>query len=281
MDRLLADGWADAIVVVDADSVADRDFLAALVQPFEAGARAVQGESLLYDDSSPGSALRVLAFLLVNRVRPTGRAVLRLSATHLAGNGMLLARDLLLAKPWSAFTSAEDLEYSLDLQLARVKIAFAPGAVLLSPTAPDPRAAAQQQLRWEGGKMHLARIWIPRLLVRAVGRRRPALLGLAFDLAMPPLGFLSAIAVTGAFISAGSALAGLLPRLAVLPWVVSLIGIALHVLVGMRAGHAPASCYRALVRAPWFVITKLMRARHVLTFSADTWVRTDRGSTAR
>lgn len=281
MDQLLADAATDAIVVVDADSVADRDFLMTLVQPFEAGARAVQGESLMYGDGSPGSTLRVLAFLLVNRVRPTGRAVLRLSATHLAGNGMLLARDQLLTKPWNAFTSAEDLEYSLDLHLSGIRIAFARGAVLLSPTAPDAHAATQQQLRWEGGKMRLARAWMPKLLARAISRRQPALLGLAFDLAMPPLGFLSAIALAGAVTSAALSLAGLLREPSFLPWAVALTAITLHVFVGMRAANAPAPCYRALLGAPWFVVTKLMRLKRVLTFDADTWVRTDRKSATR
>jgi len=92
--------------------------------------------------------------------------------TNLAGNGMLLANELLRARPWEAFTSAEDLEYSLELNMASIRIAFAGGAVLLSPPAPNPQAAAQQQLRWEGGKALLARTWIPRLIMAALRDRQ-------------------------------------------------------------------------------------------------------------
>jgi cellulose synthase/poly-beta-1,6-N-acetylglucosamine synthase-like glycosyltransferase len=282
MDRLLTGKTpADAVVVVDADSVADPDFLATLVAPFQAGAQAVQGESLLYGDGSPGTALRVVAFLLVNRVRPAGRCVLGLPATHLAGNGMLLSRELLLAKPWGAFSSAEDLEYSVDLQMDRVRIAFAGGAVLRSPTAPNARAAAQQQLRWEGGKAHLARTRIPQLFMAGVRQRHLALLGVAFDLAVPPLGFLAAIVAGGVMASGLLWLAGILPILALTPWLLAGIATALYVLVGMRAAGASRADYRALLRAPWFVVTKPLRARRVLSFRGDTWVRTERGSTPR
>jgi 1,2-diacylglycerol 3-beta-glucosyltransferase len=281
MDRLLREqSDASAIAVVDADSVADPDFLAALIQPLRDGPRAVQGESLLYGDGSAASALRVAAFLLVNRVRPAGRAVLGLPATHLAGNGMLLARELLLTRPWRAFTSAEDLEYSVDLHLAGVRIAFAGGAVLRSPCAPNARAAAQQQLRWEGGKVHLARTWIPSLLGTAIRKRRPVLLGMAFELALPPLGLLAAILLLGTLVGGALALAALLPGWALTPWILGSATIPLFVVVGLRAGHASRSDYRALARAPLFVLNKPLQAHATWGFRGDTWMRTERPAPA-
>jgi cellulose synthase/poly-beta-1,6-N-acetylglucosamine synthase-like glycosyltransferase len=275
MDRLLPlEPLAEAVVVVDADSVAEPGFLLALVQPFEAGARAVQGESLLYGDGTRRSALRVSAFILINRVRPAGRAALGLGATHLAGNGMLLARDLLLERPWGAFTSAEDLEYSLGLHAEGITIAFAGGAVLLSPTAPHSRAAAQQQLRWEGGKALLARRWIPRLLAAAV--HRPGLVGIAFELALPPLGYLAAAVLVGTLIAAGLAAPSVTASVVLVPWLVGAAAILLFVLVGLKAGRAPGSAYCALVGAPLFVLAKPFHAWRVLRFRGDTWVRTER-----
>lgn len=281
MDQLLeAEPDADAIVVVDADSVADRDFLTILARPLTAGALAVQGESLLEDGGGPGTALRVPAFLLVNRVRPTGRAALGLPATHLAGNGMLLARELLAARPWTAFSSAEDLEYSIDLHKASVRIEFARGAVLHSPAAPSAQAAAQQQLRWEGGKAHLARTQLPSLVGAAIRQRRPMLLGMAFELAMPPLGFLTAGLLVGAMIGAGLVLLGELPAFTLSPWALALLTIVSAVLVGLKAGHATRSDYVALMRAPLLVLTKPLRARQVMSFRGDTWTRTERGATS-
>jgi cellulose synthase/poly-beta-1,6-N-acetylglucosamine synthase-like glycosyltransferase len=279
MDRMMAaDPAAEAFAVVDADSVADREFLSMLVVPLEAGARAVQGESLLEPGGQGVGGLRMSAFLLINRVRPAGRAVLRLPMTHLAGNGMLLTRELLLQKPWEAYTSAEDLEYSLDLQVDGIAIVYASGAVLLSPPAPNGEAAAKQQLRWEGGKFHLARTRLPRLVARAVRDRRPALLGVAFDLAVPPIGWLAAAALAGSLVAAGVVAVTSVPLWTLTPWLVGLCAIPLSVLVGLRAAGAPRSAYRALLRAPLLVLTKPLGAATLLRFRGDTWVRTERSA---
>jgi len=277
-DRILARTSApDAIVVVDADSEADPAFLAAIVDRLESGARAAQGESLLAPDGSPQSALRAAAFLLVNRTRPSGRSALGAGVT-LAGNGMAFAREVLVEHPWEAFTSAEDLEYTLRLRLHEVRVEFAAGAILRSPTAPNPRAAAEQQLRWEGGKLHLARTWVPKLAAAAVRERRPALLEAAFELAVPPLGLLAAVA--GAAAAAGGALvlAGALPLWPVLPWLIALAAIPLYVLIGLRAARAPAWAYRSIAHAPLYVLTKLLRVHRALRFRGDTRLRTERAS---
>ena len=265
----------DAVAVVDADSVAAADFLEALVDPFERGAPAAQGESLLTDDGSPASALRAAAFLLVNRVRPAGRAVLGLP-TRLAGNGMLFGRELLRSNPWTAYSSAEDVEYSVRLQLAGTGPAFAGGAILHSPTAPTVEAATQQQLRWEGGKVHVARTQIPRLVAAAFRLRRPRLLEAALELAAPPLGLLAAAALLGSILGAALAAAHLVPLWSLVPWLVALASIPVYVLVGLRAARAPRSAYRALARAPQLVLQKVLGAHRLFTFRADTWVRTER-----
>jgi cellulose synthase/poly-beta-1,6-N-acetylglucosamine synthase-like glycosyltransferase len=277
LDRVLAqEPPPDAVAVVDADSVAGRDFLEALVAPFERGAAAAQGESLLFDEGSPAAALRAAAFLLVNRVRPSGRSMLGLPTT-LAGNGMLFGRELLETHPWDAFSAAEDVEYTIRLRLAGIGPAFAGGAILLSPTAPTSEAATQQQLRWEGGKMHVARTQIPRLVGSAVRLRRPLLLEAAFELAVPPLGLLAALAGVGAVTVGVLALTDVLPGWSVTPWLVALAAIPVYVLVGLRAARAPRSAYRSLAQAPMLVLRKVFGAYRLLTFRADSWVRTERG----
>lgn len=270
----------DAIVVVDADSVAVPEFLATLVRPFEGGAAAVQGESLLSEEGSPGAALRAAAFLLVNRARPAGRAVLGLPS-HLAGNGMLFSRELLRAHPLDAFTSAEDVEYTIKLRLAGVRPVFAGGATVHSPAAPTAEAAAHQQLRWEGGKLHVARTQLPRLVVEALRRRQPSLLEAAFELAMPPLGLLTAAAIVGTVIGRLLVWAHVIPGWSLVPWLAAGGAIPLYVVIGLAAARAPASSYRALAGAPLFVLTKIVRAYRLFGFRADTWVRTERAPNDR
>jgi hypothetical protein len=276
IDRLLGrEDRPDAVVVMDADSSPDRRFLTEIVSRFEEGARAVQGESLLLADGSPEQALRSAAFLLVNRARPTGRSMLGL-ASGLAGNGMLFSSELLGEHPWSAFSSTEDVEYGLALRSAGVKPVFARGAIVWSEAAQSGEVAATQQLRWEGGKLHLARTQIPRLVTQGFRQRRPDMLDAAAELAVPPLGYLAA--GSAAVTASGAALAWLdgLTSWAVIPAAVALAAIPVYVVVGLIAARAPSSAYRALLRAPWFIVRKVSRAHRLLRFRPDSWVRTER-----
>lgn len=276
MDRILSSATApDAVVIVDADSVADTDFLMRLVEPFEAGARAVQCDDVLESDGRGQAALSEAAFLLANRVRSAGRAVLGMSA-HLFGNGMLFSSELLRAKPWNAYSSAEDLEYSLDLRASGERIAFAGAAELRSPAAPTAEASATQQVRWLGGQAHMIRTRAPRLVREAVTKRRPSLALVAFELCSPPLGFLAAGAVGGCLVVAGLVLADVAAVWDLAPWLFAVIAIPLYVLIGLRTGRAPSSAYRALMRAPMFILSRPLHARRLLSFAGDTWVRTER-----
>jgi 1,2-diacylglycerol 3-beta-glucosyltransferase len=275
-ERVLAGESApDAVIVVDADSFADPAFVASLAGRLEAGATCVQGESLLSNEGPPAAALRAAAFLLINRTRPAGRTALKLPGL-LAGNGMLFGRELLREHPWSAFSSTEDVEYGVDLRLAGINPVFAGGAVLWSLPAPNPAAASQQQLRWEGGKLHVARTRIPALVVRAIRDRRPSLLDMAWELAIPPLGYLAGAAALVAIVGGLLADEGLLSLWALLPSLIALASIALFVLVGLRAARAPSWAYRALLLAPLFVVRKILRSHAVFRFRPDSWVRTER-----
>jgi cellulose synthase/poly-beta-1,6-N-acetylglucosamine synthase-like glycosyltransferase len=276
MDRLLQDEPAvDAIVVVDADSHVDPDLVGALVGAYEAGADVAQGDTALVPDASGRAQLRAVAYLLINRVRPGGRARLGLGC-DLQGNGMLLARETLERHPWEAFTSAEDLEYTVSLNLGGVRPVFVPTARVRSRTAPTVRAADLQSERWEGGRLHLVRTRVPALVVSAVRQGRPRLLEVAFGLLVPPLALLSAIAAVGAAIAAVCLAVGIVSQWTLLPWLVSLVSIAAFTLVGLWAGRAPARAYRALFYGPALALRKLRRVDRLVRHRPDSWVRTDR-----
>lgn len=276
MDQILAaDDPPDAVVSVDADSIADPDMLRALVERFEAGAEAVQSDYRAMGDGSTSATLREAAFLLMNRVRPAGRNVLGMSG-FLTGNGWLLGTELLRRRPWTAFSSTEDREYSLDLEREDARIAFAGAAGVRAPTAPNQQAAATQQQRWEGGWASLLRARGPGLLALSVRRRSARLLLAAFDLAVPPLGLFTAGAIGGLVVAGAGALLGIWPGWLPLPWLVALLSVLIYVIGGLVANRAPVRVFRALLYAPGLVLTKPLSLRRTLTFSSETWVRTER-----
>ena len=278
VDRLLeSDPDIAALAVVDADSVAEPGLLAGLVARFEQGAPVVQAEYLgRNEDGSTKSELRAAAFLLFHRVRFGGRAALGLPC-HLVGNGMLFSRTVLEDHPWDAFSSAEDLEYSVDLRLAGVRPAYAADARLAAPVVGRGRGAQVQRLRWEGGRFHVVRTRLPRLLAEVTVRRRWSLLDAAVDLAVPPLGLLTAGSLLGAALGVTLLGLGVAPWWAVAPWLVAVAAVPAFVVVGLAAGHAPRSMWRALLAAPALLVSELgTRLRLLRGLGADTWERTER-----
>lgn len=278
VDRLLDEpAPPEAIVVVDADSIADRGLIAALAAEHEAGHEVVQADYELLESRSAGAPdLAVLAFLLFHRVRFRGRARLGMAA-NLVGNGMLISARVLRAVPWRAFTGVEDLEYSIQLRLAGIRPRFAPGAGVSGPGPASAVGATRQRLRWEGGRFYVVRAYLWRLLVAAAARRDARLLDAALDLATPPLVVLTVLSAAGAALTALAALAGLLPWWVLLPWALAMTAIAAFVVVGLRSAGAPPSTWRLLARAPGFIAWKLIAyLRLARGYDAHTWDRTDR-----
>jgi 1,2-diacylglycerol 3-beta-glucosyltransferase len=283
MDQVLAAPDApDAIVSVDADTLTDPDLLRALGQRLEAGAPAAQADYRAMGDESPSSALRKVGFILMNRTRPAGRNVLGQSAC-LVGNGWALSADLMRRRPWSAFSSTEDREYTIELDSAGEFIAFAGAAAVHAPTAPSHAAEAIQQERWEGGWASLVRRQIPRLIWSAMTGNGLRKLLVGLDLAVPPLGLLAALSIAGLVLDLAVTLGFGLTPLLVVPWAVAVLAVPLYVLLGLVAAGAPASTYRALAHAPLFVLRKPLSLRRTLRSRGDTWIRTERtqGETER
>ncbi len=271
MDQVLsAANPPDAMVVVDADSIADRNLLAGLERELAAGHSVVQADyTVIIEPDSPRSAMLAAGFLLFHRIRFSGRARLGMAA-NLVGNGMLFARSVLEAHPWDAFTGVEDLEYSMRLRLAGIRPRFASTAMVAGPGPVTRAGADRQRVRWEGGRFHAVRTWLWRL----VAARQ---LDAAIDLATPPLGLLCLATAVGALAATAVVLAGLAPVWALTPWAIALVAIPAYVVIGLRAAGAPAEVWRALLGSPRFLAWKLVTyVRLTRGFDSARWDRSDR-----
>jgi cellulose synthase/poly-beta-1,6-N-acetylglucosamine synthase-like glycosyltransferase len=153
------DAGANAFLVVDADSVASRNLIAATRIAFERGAAATQCRyELELPCSRPATArerLRALAFRGINVLRARGRAGLRFSA-GVFGNGFAVADDTLQKAPFTVDSICEDLEYHIRLVVAGLRVEWVDEAFVHAPLAPARSAQATQEARWEGGRFHVA-----------------------------------------------------------------------------------------------------------------------------
>jgi cellulose synthase/poly-beta-1,6-N-acetylglucosamine synthase-like glycosyltransferase len=279
MDRVLTAAQPpDAVVVVDADSIVDPDFLRELAGAFRAGHEVVQANDLLLVDSRVGrAALDAAALQLRNGVRLSGRAALGLPAI-LCGNGMLLSCGVLRRYPWSAFTATEDGEYSLSLRAAGVRVGFAPRARIYAQPTSNEAGATTQGMRWDAGRFYLMRRWLPRTVAAIVVDRRWDLTGEVIDLAMPPFLMLLLATFTGFTASLVLTITHTILPIALIPWALAVVVLPAYVVIGLRAARAPASFYASLLLlGPLFVARKLRIYRRLLRgYQMTQWVRTAR-----
>ncbi len=282
--RSLADRFADAVVVVDADSVVDRGLLSAFAARLERGAQAVQAEyGVRNPEESWRTRLMSLDFALFHRVRSLGRERLGLSC-GLRGNGMCFSAGLLREVPYAAFSLVEDVEYGLRLGEAGRRVWYAGEARVLGDMTSSARASASQRRRWEEGRRALrARAWS--LLRRAARRRDPMLADLAVDALVPPLSRLFALALAGDALAGALVLFAGASPLATLPWGASLLFLAAYVARGAQlSGAGLAATLGTLACAPaylaWRLALRLSR-RGAQRQEQQQWIRTAREGEAR
>jgi hypothetical protein len=242
----------DALAVVDADTVVEPDFVCALRSHLRGDADAVQVRNLVANaDTSVPTRLMALAQLAMNVVRPLGRERLGCS-TGIFGNGFAVRREALEQVSFDGESIVEDLDYHLRLVDAGRRARFVDTTSVWSDAISHRRDAAQQRVRWEGGRLHLVRTWLPRL-ARGVAAGRLRLLEPLLDLLTPPLAYHGALLVL----------------LLVLPWTPGRLWgafgmgvLVFHAALAARVGGR-LSDLRVLLAAPGYLVWKLALLRRI------------------
>ncbi|HUS15299.1 MAG TPA: glycosyltransferase family 2 protein [Chloroflexia bacterium] len=279
MPRLLGGdaGWTDAVVIFDADTLADAAFLRHLDSRLRRGSLALQGR---YDLLNPfhnwRTALLYCALLLFNRVRTLARDTWGWT-NLLKGNGMCFARAVVDRFGWNAYSLAEDIEFTTTLLHAGIRVDAVGEAILYAQAPQTAGQADSPRMRWEGGRVALARRDGLRLLRDALRERSPAKLDWALDLLMPPLAIL--VGVPGILLL-GNVLLMLLagaPAHVGVAWALALFGIGCYVVAGLGIGGADPRAYLYLLATPLLLVWKLrIYALMLLGRGARGWVRTER-----
>jgi len=265
-ETLSAEGFS-AFLVIDADSLVSPNLLSKALERLNAGAGAVQCRYQVANSSaSMRTRLMDVAFLAFNVLRPKGRSGLGLSCGVL-GNGFALRGETLAAIPYAADSIVEDLEYHLRLVMHSAGTEFLNEATVYGEIPSGAEAARVQRSRWEGGRLRMAREWVPRL-ASAVVSGRMSLLEPLLELLTLPLAY-HCLLLTSALVSPG------VNRLFA---VAGLAVVLVHVLVAAWLADQPLKTLMALATAPFYVIWKLTTLDSVFSASRRNalWVRTGR-----
>jgi cellulose synthase/poly-beta-1,6-N-acetylglucosamine synthase-like glycosyltransferase len=272
--RSASDEFADAVVVVDADTLVSRNLLSAFAARFDAGAVCVQADYGVQNaQASWRTRVMTIALAAFHGVRSDARERLGLSC-GLRGNGMGFSTDLLRAHPPQAYSIVEDLEYGIHLGYAGIRVAHVGEAHVWGQMAVSEGASRSQRRRWERGRAALVREHARRLLTEAWRRKDLRLADLAMDLIVPPLGQLAAATALGVVLSLAAIPLGVI--VAPWLWVVSLLAIVGYVLRGVAFSGMGLGGLRDLCWAPMYIVWKLTLRLGDRGKKPEEWVRTTR-----
>jgi cellulose synthase/poly-beta-1,6-N-acetylglucosamine synthase-like glycosyltransferase len=269
---------ADAVLVIDADTVVDPDLLSAFSGAIASGHDWMQ---CYYTVRNAGASWRTrlmtYAFSLFNGVSLLGQEGLGLGAGF-KGNGMCFTTKGLKRVPWKACGLVEDMEFSWRLHALGERIHFLPRSrVYGEMVSRGGRAAASQRRRWEAGRRSIPRKYF------GVVARSPSL-GLyrkimyMIQLVFPPLVTLAVIFLLAATVHPAALID---PRLAplshlLLPFHGAMAAVMLaYVLCPVAVMGLPARYLADLLLVPYYAVWKLAVSAGR---APSTWVRTQRES---
>jgi cellulose synthase/poly-beta-1,6-N-acetylglucosamine synthase-like glycosyltransferase len=274
--RILREGHADGLVVVDADTVVSPNLLRAFSARLKNGAHVVQADYAVRNPfDSWRTRLMAIALGSFHVLRSLARERLKVSC-GLRGNGMCFTATVLKKVPHDAVSLVEDLEYGIRLGEGGYRVHYAAEAHVYGAMVAGATAARSQRRRWEGGRWALAKRDGPRLLSRAWVKRDPLLLDLALDLLIPPLSFIIFLDVLGLVASAALALARGAIGPSLIVWSLSGLFAAGYVFRGWALSGTGAQGLVDLLCAPVYVIWKMTLLLKRSADRGDKWIRTAR-----
>lgn len=180
------------VILVDADCTVQPGAIETLARQVITTGRPAQADYLLERPpaSGPRDQVSALAFLVKNRVRPTGlrRAGLPCLFT---GTGMAFPWHAIVNAPLASADIVEDMKLSLDLSLRGLSALYCADARVTGRLPVGMKVAYVQRTRWEHGHLQTVLTQVPQLFKAALRHRAPQALALAFEMSVPPLALLA------------------------------------------------------------------------------------------
>jgi cellulose synthase/poly-beta-1,6-N-acetylglucosamine synthase-like glycosyltransferase len=263
---------ADAVAVVDADSIVSANLLESFASRVEAGACALQAHyGVLNATDSWRTRLMAIALGSIHKVRSRARERMGLSC-GIRGNGWCVTHALLEKVPYRCFSLTEDVEFGIDLGLAGYRVTYCDESHVNGEMVTSGNAARSQRQRWEGGRIGLIREKVPALLHQAVARRSLVCLDLAFDLLVLPLSYVL-VNVLGIIMLGALNPDGWRSVLLAVGFT-NLLALAVYVCRGWMLSEIGIVGIWDLLRVPGFLFWKLLFIR--FQPKTSTWIRTKR-----
>ncbi len=267
---------ADVVIILDADCEIDGQGLSTLATECVKHSRPVQALYLMRTIANSSIKQRVAGFawFVKNKIRPFAVNKLNLPVT-LTGTGM--------AFPWAVIQNidiahgniVEDMQLGIDCTLNGFPPMFCQKVVVYSDFPTQIAAEKTQRTRWEHGHLTTITQQVPSLLKQAWVKKEWPLLGMALDLAVPPLALLVMISLMGLVLLAGlSVITGSYMALLILSVIFSLFSTTL-VSTWYFFGRDYLTL-KELLSIPLYIVSKISVYSSFILKKQLEWVRTDR-----
>lgn len=273
----LAQDPPDVVVIIDADCSVSENALHRLAAYSVHNNRPAQCLYLMFSPHGAGLKTKIaeFAWTVKSLVRPRGYAKLGLPCP-LMGSGMAFPWEIISRCNLANGNIVEDLKLGIDLCKAGKPPLFYADATVTSYFPTTASAQSGQRIRWEHGHLGMILSEAPQLFWQAFTRLNKDLLGMAFDLCVPPLALLvvmliGLLTLTGFFYMAGAS--------TILPLLIAACSIAILALAILLAwwgwGRHIISLLTFLL-IPVYVISKIPYYFSFLFKRQKKWVRTER-----
>ncbi|MBD0320827.1 MAG: glycosyltransferase [Gemmatimonadetes bacterium] len=268
----------DAVSIVDADSLLDPGFAAALATAAPLRDKAVQ----CYNDVSnrTDSALTRMAYVFsAARFRFMNPLKQRVGLNSPFGNGLCIGAGVLERHGWTAFSICEDWELYAIYTRAGVRIENVPAARIFSQEAKSLRQSSSQRQRWTGGRMSIM-----------LGQSGPLLRSTRIGIHQK-LDLLAEITAQGPVVQAGAALVLSMLLLWLQPpgaplllaaLAASVLRLAAYTILALRLDPEPGRALLAFLHLPFYMVWRIgvQLASMRLARGVGAWVRTARHAPA-
>lgn len=278
-ERILSDEQVDDVVVFDADSQVDPNFLQVMNTRLVGGETAVQGQHIISNpDDGWFPALTWAMFMVDNRFQNLGRTNLNFSAKNM-GDAICISAKALREIGWGEGLT-EDYQLRHKMLLKGINIHYEPTAKAYGEGALTWTQARAQRARWLRGTRDSSQKLARQLAQAGVKNHNFAQLDGAFQAYCPSFSTLTMFIGLFLAIQVGVDLffGPVIPWPLIEVWVLILAYLFVYPLIGLALERAPLKAYLVMLSGPIFIVWRTGLAfrsrygrKHV------TWKRTAHG----
>jgi cellulose synthase/poly-beta-1,6-N-acetylglucosamine synthase-like glycosyltransferase len=274
--QILDDKKCQAIVIFDADTRVEENFLRIMDLRLKRGDKIIQGQHVISNpDDGWFPALTWAMFLIDNRFQNLGRANLGWSAKNM-GDSICFQADALRKVGWGEGL-ADDYQLRQKFLLDGIKIAYEPAAQGFGEAPLTWAQARAQRIRWIRGVYDANQQFASRLLKEGIRTRDTALLDAALQAYLPSYSFLT-VGTLFLFLMnlLGYQWLGLvMPPWFLVIWLALLGTLFLFPMIGLALEKAPQKAYLVILISPVFLVWRIWLTL-VGRFAKKnvTWIRT-------